>query len=250
MTHRKLITDLNDKNSYIIYYRNLQQCLQHCLILKKIHRILQFNQSNWLKKYIDVYNHHRTLAKNTFKHIFCLLNNAVYEKAMENFDKSEDIKIVIGWENRRKRLGSRSLIAISNFHSSIEITDEMVAVEMSILRTEYIKPIYIGFSVLELSKWKMNNFHYNLCYMDTDSFVHDMCDDITNDIPTHFHTSAYSKENVYNFLFKNKKVLGMMKDECNGKVIRKFFGLPAKMYSAKIGRVDKEIKKLTTLEIV
>ena len=49
MKYRKLITDLNDKNNYIIHYRNIYQRIQHSLILKKIHRILQFNQWNWLK---------------------------------------------------------------------------------------------------------------------------------------------------------------------------------------------------------
>ena len=221
MKHRKLITDLNNKINYIIHYRNLQQSIQRGLVLKKIHRILQFNQSNWLKKYIDVNNHHRTLAKNTFKQNFFKLLNNVYGKTMENVDKRKDIKIVVGWENRRKRLGARSLIVKPNFHSCIEITEEMVAIEMSRVRTEYNKPIYIGFSVLELSKWKMYNFHYdymkpkyleniNLCYMDTDSFIYDvrtndMYDDIRNDIPTYFDTSAYSKENVYNFPLMNKK---------------------------------------------
>ena len=73
----------------------------------------------------------------------------------------------------------------------------------------------------------------NVCYMYTDSFIYDvktndMYDDFRNDIPTHFDTSAYTKENVYNFPLMNKKVL------C----------LRAKMYSVKINRVDKEIKKI------
>ena len=147
MKHRKLITDLNDKNIN------------------------------------DVNNRHRTISKNTFEqNFFKLFNNAVFGKTMEKVDKRKDFKIVIGWENIRKRLGARSLISKPNFHSCIEITEEIVPVEMSRVRTEYNKPVYIGFSVLELSKWKMYNFHYdymkikylkniNLCYMDTDSFI-------------------------------------------------------------------------------
>ena len=97
--------------------------------MKKIHRILQFNQSNWLEKYIDVNNHHRTLAKNTFEqNFFKLLNNAVPGKTMENVDKRKGIKIVVGLENRRKPLGARSLIVKPNFHSFIEFTEEMVTV--------------------------------------------------------------------------------------------------------------------------
>ena len=141
---------------------------------------------------------------------------------MENVDKRKDIIAVVGWENKRKRLGAKSLFAKPNFHSCVEITEAMVTVEMSRVRTEYNKPIYMAFSVLELSK----------C----------MYDDIRNHIPTHFDTTAYSKENAYNFPLMNKKVLGMIKDECNGKVIREFIGLWAKMCFVKIDRVDKEKK--------
>ncbi|XP_037806202.1 uncharacterized protein LOC119600179 [Lucilia sericata] len=261
MKQKKLITDLNNKTNYVIHYKNLQQCIENGLILKKIHRILKFNQSDWLKKYIDLNNQHRTLAKNSFEqNFFKLLNNAVYGKTMENVDKRKDIKIVSEWENRGKRLGARALIAKPNFHSKLEINENMVVIEMRRAKTVYNKPIYIGFSVLELSKWKMYNFHYdymkpkyldniNLNYMDTDSFIYDirtndLYDDIRNDITTHFDTSAYPKDNIYNIPLVNKKVLGMMKDECNGKVIKEFIGLRAKMYSVKIDRVEKEIKKI------
>ena len=75
----------------------------------------------------------------------------------------------------------------------------------------------------------------NLCYMDADSFIYvktnNMYDYIRNDIPTNFDTSAYSKENAYNFPLMNKKVLEMVKYECNGKVIREIIGLKVKIYS-------------------
>ena len=70
---------------------------------------------------------------------------------MKNVYKREDIKIVVGWENKRKRLGAKSLITKPNFHSCIEITEGMV-VKMSRVRIEYNKPIYIGCSILKLSK--------------------------------------------------------------------------------------------------
>ena len=134
MKQRKLITDLNDKKNYIIHYRNLQQCLQHGLILKKIHRTLEFSQSDWLKKYIDLNNHYRTLAKNSFEqNFFKLLNNAVYGKTMENVDKRKDIKIVCEWESRGKKLGARALIAKPNFHSSLKIHENMVKILRNLL---------------------------------------------------------------------------------------------------------------------
>lgn len=95
MQHTRLITDLNDKTKYVIHYRNLQQCLQNEMILKKIHRIVEFQQSVWLKSYIDLNNEHRTASKNAFDQNFLkLMNNAVY------VEKRQDIRIVCSWESK------------------------------------------------------------------------------------------------------------------------------------------------------
>uniref|UniRef100_A0A1B0G9Q5 Uncharacterized protein n=1 Tax=Glossina morsitans morsitans TaxID=37546 RepID=A0A1B0G9Q5_GLOMM len=115
-------------------------------------------------------------------------------------------------------------------------------------------------SALELSKWKMYNFHYDymkskykeniaLNYVDTDSFIYDietndLYDDIRDDINYHFDTSAYPNQNIFNFPLLNKKVLGMMKDECNGKIMKEFIGLRPKMYSFKIDEGGGESKKI------
>ncbi|CAD7011422.1 unnamed protein product [Ceratitis capitata] len=109
MKHIKLIGDLTSKIKYIIHYKNLQQCIKHGLILRKIYRILKFNQSYWLKKYTDLNNYHRTIAANKFEeNFFKLLNNAVYGKTMENVDKRINVKLEQDWENtniggRRRR---------------------------------------------------------------------------------------------------------------------------------------------------
>ena len=81
-------------------------------------------------------------------------------------------------------------------------------------------------------------------------FIYIWCENKLYVFPIHFDTSAYSKENANNFPLKDKNVLGMMKDEYNGKVIREFISLQAKVYSVKIYIIDKEIKKLKALEIV
>jgi hypothetical protein len=210
----KLLTDFENKTKYVIHYRNLQQCLTHGLKLIKVHRILQFKQACWLKKYIDLNTYHRTQAKNEFeKNYFKLKNNAVYGKTMENVDKRKDVRIATHWDSFKKRLGARALISKPNFHSATQFTSNMVAIQLNRDNTTYDKPIYIGFVVLELSKWLMYDFHYEymkpkydnnllLNYMDTDSFVYtikttDFYSDIKDDVFDRFDTSAYPVGNLY-----------------------------------------------------
>ena len=93
------------------------------------------------------------------------------------------------------------------------------------------------------------NLNFNYFFMDTDFIVYDMktndiYGDIKNDISTKFDTSGDAKDSVYNFPLTNKKVLRMIKCECNGKAMKEFIGLRAKMYSVKIDKVEKEIKKI------
>uniref|UniRef100_A0A1B0F9F5 Uncharacterized protein n=1 Tax=Glossina morsitans morsitans TaxID=37546 RepID=A0A1B0F9F5_GLOMM len=163
--------------------------------------------------------------------------------SLKDFPKDKRLRILSA-ERKQARY------AKPNFHSSPKISDDMIAIQMNKVRVEYNKPIYIGFTVLELSKWKMYNFHYdymkpkykeniNLNYMDTDSFIYDietndLYEDIGDDINYHFDTSAYPKENIFNFPLLNNRVLGMMKDECNGKIMKEFIDLRPKMYSFKI----------------
>ena len=185
---------------------------------------------------------------------------------MENVDKRVDVHLVQHWENHshtgkgRKILGARALIAKPNFYRLSKFSDNLIAVQMKKLSVTYDKPIYIGFTVLELSKHKMYSFHYDymkekykenivLGYMDTDSFIyeiqtHDFYDDIRSDIPIYFDTSSYPKENIFNLPLLNKKVLGMMKDECNGKIIKEFIGLRSKMYSFRTDQDENDVKKI------
>lgn len=120
------------------------------------------------------------------------------------------------------------------------------------------KPIIVGVCILEISKIRMYDFHYNfmmkifdynkckMLYTDTDSFVYNIeCDDIYTFIEENsdqFDTSDYPPNNKYGIQSLNKKIPGLMKDECNGKCISEFVGLRSKMYSIRVGGIDA-IKK-------
>ena len=94
-TVKKLIPILMNKSNYVIHYRNLQQCLELEMKLKKIHIILKFKEKDWMKPYIDFNNQKRKEATNEAdKNHFKLLNNAVYGKTMKNMRKRIKIRVV------------------------------------------------------------------------------------------------------------------------------------------------------------
>ena len=121
----KLVANLHDKTECVIHIRNLKQALNYGLVLKKVHRVITFNQKAWLKPYISMITDLRTKAKSEFeKEFFKLMNNAVFVKTMENVRKHRDIKLV-ATERRRNYL-----VPEPNHHTTKFFTEYLLVIEM------------------------------------------------------------------------------------------------------------------------
>ena len=142
----KLVCNLCSKNNYIIHIRSLKQVLNHRLILKKVHRVIQFNQEAWLKPYIDMNTELRKQAKNDSEKDFLkLMNNSVFGKTMENIRKHRDIKLVTTDKRRNQ------LVSEPNYHTTKWFSENLLAIEMKMTKVKMNKPVYLGLSILEIS---------------------------------------------------------------------------------------------------
>ena len=253
----KLIPNLRDKTMYVIHYRNLIQCLKAGMKLKKIHRGIKFEESDWLKPYIEKNTNLRAKAKNNFeKDFYKLMNNSVFGKTMENIRNRVDVRLV----DKKDQL--RKLVAKPNFCGPPKIfAENLVSVHMKKTNLIMDKPVYLGMCILDLSKTIMYEFHYNyikpkygnkakLLFTDTDSLMYeiqtdDFFKDISGDVKDRFDTSDYPENHPSGIPTGiNKKVLAMFKDEAAGKNIIEFVGVRSKLYSFKMedGEENKKCK--------
>ena len=253
----KLIPTLSNKEKYVLHYRNLQLYTDLGLKITKVHRVLEFDQSPWLKQYIDFNTQKRTNAKNAFqKDFFKLMNNAIYGKCCENLRKRVDVRLITD-EKKLLKLTSKP-----TYVSSKIFNENLVAVHKIKETLTLNRPAYVGMCILDLSKTLMYDFHYNyikqkydskakLLFTDTDSLTYEIeTNDVYQDFWNNkdkFDNSDYSQDSQY-FDRTNKKVLGKFKDEAAGMPITEFVGLRSKMYSYmkdndKGGKTAKGIKK-------
>ena len=250
---KKLVCNLYDKKKYVVHINSLQQALNHGLKLKKIHRIIEFNQKAWLKPYIDMNTELRKLARNDFeKDLFKLMNNSVFGKTMENIRKHREIKLVTTDKKRSK------LVSEPNYHTINLISEDLSIIETKKTKVKMNKPIYLRLSILEISKILMYEFWYDymkpkyndnvrLCYMDMDSFImnikiNEFYKDISDDVDNRFDTPNYEVKRL--LPIGKKKVIGLMKNELGGEIITKFIALRPKSYSylTDNDKIDKKAK--------
>lgn len=245
---KKLVLTLYDKSNYIIHYRMLKLVLKNGLVLKKVHQILQFKQSKWLKEYIMLNTNERKKSTNDFeKDLYKATNNAIFGKSMENVRDRVDIKLITKWDGR---YGLKALTAKPNFKRNVIFNENLVACELKRLNIDMIRPVIVGTTILEVSKVLMYSFHYDFMlknfnvddcriqYTDTDSFIYEIKKkDIYEFMKTNcekFDTSAFAIPNPFNIVQQNKKVVGVMKDENSGKIVKEFIGLRSKMYAIRM----------------
>ncbi|CAI6374590.1 unnamed protein product [Macrosiphum euphorbiae] len=185
----KLMATLESKKNYIVHYRNLQQAIKNGLIVEKVHRVIQFNQSGWLAEYILLNTNLRKNSKNDFEsQFFKLMINAVFGKTLESMRHRLKMEIVVSDRRLQK------LINKSTFKHCTSYKENLSAVSLENKIIEFCKPIYIGFAVLDVSKSLMYDYHYevmqkhygdkiDLMYTDTDSLVyHIFTDDFYEDL--------------------------------------------------------------------
>ena len=208
-----------------------------------------FEQTDWLKKYIDFSTDKRENAANSFEKIFFkLMNNSVFGKTMENLRKRISAKLINNAKDYVKCISKPSFISQKIFSKNFVAIHQVKPV--LILN----KPIYVGLSILDSIKLLMYKFHYEytknnfyakLLFTDTDSLVYenkteDVYEDFYGD-KNLFDFSDYSLNSKF-FDPVNKKVIGKMKDEFKRKIISKFVGIKSKRYSL-ISVDDKEVIK-------
>ena len=165
----------------------------------------------------------RKEVKNDFeKDFFKLMNDVVFEKTFENVRKHGDIKLATT-DKRRNELASEP-----NYHTPKHFTENLIAIEMKKAKVKTNNPVYLGMSILAISKTSTYEFWYNyikpkykdktkLRYMGTGSFIihiktEDFYEDIAGDVEKWFHTSIYSEnDKTLSSIGKTRKKVALSK---------------------------------------
>ena len=219
---KKLVSNLKPKKNYVLYYKNLKQYLDLGLKVTKVHKVLEFNESPWLKRYIDFNTEKRKTAKSDFeKDFFKLMNISVFGKTIENLRKRVNVTLITEPEKLLKHCSKPTYVSSKIFN------ENLVAIHKIKKSLMLNRPTYVGMCILDISKILMYDFHYNyikekygnnarLLFTDTDSLTYDIkTDDLYKDFwadEDKFDFSNYEKTSDF-YDTKNKKVIGKMKPQ-------------------------------------
>jgi hypothetical protein len=248
-TSEKLTPHLMKHENYVLHYRNLK--FVHGLGIQiKLKRVVSFTQSRWMAPYIEDNNKLRAKAKaegNKFlDELFKLMNNSVFGKTMEDVRNRMDMRLTIDPDNAIKWFSTPQF-------KSANFIDGLYLIQTYKTEVLYDKPVYVGCSILDISKVRMMDFHYNtihenfkrnydLLYSDTDSLVYQ------TKSPNFLkwmkeHEEEFDLSNLTGKWksTKNESVLGKMKNEVGDKIITEFVALSPKSYAYKY--CEKEVKK-------
>ena len=170
------------------------------------------------------------------KIFFKLMTNSAYGETMENLRKTINVRLVNKEEDFLKYTSKPTYITHKLFGKDYATIHEIKPVLI------LSKPTYVGFTVIDLSKWKMYDFHYNfikrnfiveLLFTDTGSLTYEIkSKNVYEDFfkwKDLFYYSNYSKDSKF-FYETNKKVIGKTKEEFGGVIVNEFVGLKSKMY--------------------
>ncbi|XP_065180407.1 uncharacterized protein LOC135810966 [Sycon ciliatum] len=236
----KLTPSLLPKSKYVLHYRTLQLYSRLGMVVTAVHKVLGFQQSAWMAPYINLNTALRTRATTDFeKSFYKLMNNSVFGKTMENVRNRARIDLL------REESEEQVLRAVSKptYVRHDIFPNGLVGIEKQYTEIKLNKPVYVGMSILDLSKVHMYSFYYDvlkeqygsrirLLYTDTDSVIVHIT---TGDVYAEMDLSLYDTSNFPTdhpqYTSANKKVVGKFKDELGGKSMVEFVGLRSKMYS-------------------
>ena len=188
----KLAPNLLPKTEYVAHIRNVRKYEELGCRITKVHRALAFDESPWMKTYVERNIEQRKLARNSFeKDFWKLANNSVFGKTCENVMNRVDVRLV----NERKK--ALKLVAKTNFKQHTIYNESLVGVQMRVTKVKLDKPSYVGVAILDISKILMYDFYYDfvqptwgpqaeVLFTDTDSLAMQVhTEDLYKDIEPH-----------------------------------------------------------------
>jgi hypothetical protein len=241
---RKLTATFFNREKIVLHALNLQLYLQLGMKIKEVFRVIKFEQKPFMKTWVDFCTEKRSNSTNDFsKNFWKLLVNSVYGKTIESIVNRKQVKIC------RDPKSFSKLCSRPSYDRHIVINEDLVIVVMNPETVRVDKPYYIGFSILEISKFIMYDFFYNilrpyfgdngvsLLYSDTDSLaINIRTSDLLHDLKNLETNMDFSNLNLKHPLFsdENKARLFKFKEEFGLRPISRLCALKSKVYSFEV----------------